>query len=223
MELLKESVFDYASCDIVTEEETKEKRWYLSGPTLMAETPNQNRRVYPMTVLESAINKHIENDKLLSGRCVGELQHPSTNSTEINLENISHKFLSVEKDKNIFITKAQLLNTPKGKIAQNLLSEGVKLGFSSRALGNMVESNGVRVVKECQIISLADIVFEPSIAQFAEAIKENQEWVFDNGVLVKKDLSEEIDKYKSIIKEAKAKDIQKVVKAIFADYMSKLK
>ena len=221
MELLKEEYIE-TTIENVLEESTSEKKWYLSGPTLMAETKNLNSRVYPMSVLEKAINVHIEN-KLNSGRCVGELSHPLSNSQEINLENISHKFISVTKEGNTFFTKAQLLDTPKGKIAKNLLSEGIKLGFSSRALGSINESNGVKIVKECQIISLADIVFDPSIGQFAESINESKQWIWECGVLVEKDLSEEIDKYKKLIKESKAKDIQDVVKNIFSDYIKKLK
>ena len=81
-----------------------------------------------------------------------------------------------------------------------------------------------KIVKEFQIVSLGDAVFLPSApGAFLSAIQENVEWIFDNGVLVKKDLSEEIDKYKKTINEAKAKDIQNVVKKIFSDYINKLK
>lgn len=220
MELLKEALRETLVESIL--EENGIKRWYISGPTLQGSIVNHNRRQYPTPVLENAVNIHIK-DRLDKGRCVGELSHPLSNSQEINLENISHKFVKVEKIEDNFYTKALLLDTPKGKIAQNLTSEGIQLAFSSRGLGNVVESNGVKVVKDYQLICLADIVFDPSGPMcFVDAIQENKEWVFENGQLVEKDLSEELDIYKKVLKEAKAKDIQKVVKECFNDYIKKL-
>ncbi|MDX9694597.1 MAG: hypothetical protein RBT49_02300 [Bacteroidales bacterium] len=222
MQLLKET-FSEVLTESVLDESTNTKNWFVEGITLQSEVKNGNGRIYPMPVLEKAISIHV--DKYLNNkRAVGELDHPENNAASIKPENISHVFESVIKEGNNFRTRARLLNTPKGRIGQNLLEAGITLGISSRGLGSIKESNGAKVVQELQLVSLGDLVFEPSAPDaFLTAIQENCEWVYDNGVLVKKDLSEEIDKYKKTIQEAKAKDIQNVVKKIFSDYINKLK
>ncbi len=222
MQLLQETITDIVT-ESVLDESTNTKKTYIEGITLVAETVNGNKRCYPKSVLAEAIKKHIENDLKLN-RCVGCLNHPTERASEIDPEQISHIFESVKEEGNNFITRAKVIDSPKGKILENLLNNGIKMGISSRGLGNVVESNGVKIVKEFQIVSLGDAVFLPSApGAFLSAIQENYEWIYDNGVLVKKDLSEEIDKYKKIIQEAKAKDIQNVVKKIFSDYINKLK
>ena len=50
----------------------------------------------------------------------------------------SHKIVSLkEKWDPTFIGKAKILSTPMGKIAESLISEGVKLGVSSRGIGSL--------------------------------------------------------------------------------------
>lgn len=44
--------------------------------------------------------------------------------------------------------KIKILNTPSGKIAQELIANGVKLGISSRGLGSTISQEGVQKVQE---------------------------------------------------------------------------
>ena len=67
------------------------------------------------------------------GRALGELGHPD--GPTVNLDRVSHKIVSLKESGNNFIGKAKILSTPMGKIASNLLGEGVKLGVSSRGVG----------------------------------------------------------------------------------------
>jgi len=220
MELLLESTDDLLVESVVEEDK---KKLYIEGVTLQAEITNGNKRVYPAKVLKEAIQKHTDID-MKRNRCVGQLNHPLERTAEIDPELVSHVFESVRQEGNNFITRARVLeNMPKGKILASLLENNIKMGISSRGLGSVSESNGKKIVQEFNIISLGDAVFMPSAPEgFIEAIKEQQEWIYDNGTIVQKDLSEEMDEYKKLINECKAKDIQEVMKNILTDYIKKL-
>ena len=102
---------------------------------------------------ESFVNK---------GRALGELGHPE--GPTLNLDRVSHKITSLREEGTNFIGKAKLLNTPMGKIAQNLIDEGVKLGVSSRGLGTLsVNEDGIKIVSnDFMLATAADIVADPS-------------------------------------------------------------
>jgi hypothetical protein len=204
------------------DESTGKKDFYIEGITLQSEIKNKNGRVYPKTVLREAIHKHTS-EMLESGRAVGELKHPKSDIHEIDPENISHRFVEVKEDGNDFYTKAKILDTPKGSIVKNLLEGGVKLGISSRGFGDVKESKDAKVVQSLYLVSLGDIVTNPSAPNaFVNAVMENKEFVFENGIIVEKDLSQEIDEYKSIIQKASSKELQEAISNIFDDYMKKI-
>ena len=93
-ELLFESVLD---------ESSGKKNWYISGITLQSDIQNKNKRTYPKNVLSEAIRKHCD-EFLAEGRALGELNHPDSGISSINLDRVSHKFVSVEEDGNNYIT-----------------------------------------------------------------------------------------------------------------------
>ena len=71
-----------------------------------------------------------------------------------------------------------------GKIAQNLIDEGVKL--LSRGLGSLaVNENGIKVVSDdFMLATAADIVADPSAPDaFVEGIMEGKDWVMDGGIV----------------------------------------
>ena len=73
-----------------------------------------------------------------------------------------------------------------GKIAQNLIDEGVKLGVSSRGLGTLAVNNeGVKIVSDdFTLATAADIVADPSAPDaFVAGIMEGKDWVWDGGVV----------------------------------------
>jgi hypothetical protein len=73
-----------------------------------------------------------------------------------------------------------------GKIAESLISEGVKLGVSSRGIGSLKQTReGVNVVGDDFMLSTAaDIVSDPSAPDaFVEGIMEGKDWVWDGGIL----------------------------------------
>ena len=70
-----------------------------------------------------------------------------------------------------------------GKIAKNLLEEGVQLGVSSRGLGSLKKEGATSVVADDFILSTAaDIVADPSAPDaFVEGIYEGKEWALVDG------------------------------------------
>ena len=71
-----------------------------------------------------------------------------------------------------------------GKIAESLISEGVKLGVSS--IGSLTQTKeGVNIVSDdFMLATAADIVADPSAPDaFVEGIMEGKDWVWDGGIL----------------------------------------
>ena len=168
--------------DFLTEEKEGKKNYFIEGIFLQAELKNRNNRMYPLKTLSKEVAKYDEN-YIQKGRALGELGHPDGPS--INLDRVSHKILSLKEDGNNFIGRANLLDTPMGGIAKNLLDEGVKLGVSSRGMGSIRKEENCNVVMDdFMLATAADIVADPSAPDaFVNGIMEGKEWVWDNGVL----------------------------------------
>lgn len=124
-----------------------------------ADAVNQNNRVYPREILEREINNYMK--PVREGRAMGELDHPD--SSVVSLENVSHIIREVWWDGANVMGRVEILNTPKGKIAQSLMESGVQLGISSRAVGDVQENeNGNDVVDDSLMLVAFDLVSEPS-------------------------------------------------------------
>ena len=167
---------------LVEEKENGKKNYFIEGIFLQAELKNRNNRMYPLGTLQKEVAKYDEN-YIQKGRALGELGHPDGPS--INLDRVSHKITNLKQEGNNFIGKAKLLETPMGKIAKDLLSEGVKLGVSSRGMGSIrKEENCSVVMDDFMLATAADIVADPSAPDaFVDGIMEGKEWVWDNGIL----------------------------------------
>ena len=179
MKLISEEI---ESVDILTEEKDGKKTLYISGPFLQAEVVNRNKRCYPIQTMVKEVKRY--SDEFVSkGRALGELGHPD--GPQINLDRVSHKIVSLHQEGNNFMGKAQLLKTPMAKIAESLLSDGVKLGVSSRGMGSITQQEGVSYVGEdFMLATAADIVADPSAPDaFVDGVMEGKEWVWEGSVL----------------------------------------
>ena len=215
MKLIAEEI---ESVEIIAEEKNGKKTLYISGPFLQAEVVNRNKRFYPLETMVNEVSRYNESFTN-KGRALGELGHPDGPS--INLDRVSHKIVSLTQEGNNFIGKAQILSTPMGKIAESLLSEGVKLGVSSRGMGSIKNVDGVNHVGEdFMLATAADIVADPSAPDaFVDGIMEGKEWVWEGNVLremkcneVKKSINNMVDK--EILEANKLR--------LFADFLSNL-
>lgn len=165
--------------EYITEaKEDGSKSHYIQGIFMQADQPNRNGRIYPLKVMENAVNKYIDTH-VKQNRGYGELGHPS--GPQINLDRVSHLVVELKRDGSNFIGKAKLTDTPMGGIAKGLLKSGANLGVSSRGLGSLVEKNGIMEVQnDFHLATAADIVADPSAPNaFVKGVMEGAEWVYD--------------------------------------------
>ena len=180
MKLITEEI---SNVQIITEGKGANKKLYIEGVFLQGDIKNRNGRMYPMETLSREVQRYNETF-VQKGRALGELGHPD--GPTVNLDRVSHKITSLVREGSNFKGKAQILNTPMGKIASSLLDEGVMLGVSSRGVGSLRTTNeGHKVVGEdFMLATAADIVADPSAPDaFVQGIMEGKEWVWEGGIL----------------------------------------
>ena len=183
MKLITEEV---QKVKFITEGKGTQKKMYIEGIFLQGDICNRNGRMYPMETLSREVTRYTESF-ISKGRALGELGHPD--GPTVNLDRVSHKIISLEQKGTNFYGKAQLLETPMGKIAKSLIGEGVCLGVSSRGVGSLKMTNeGHKVVGEdFMLATAADIVADPSAPDaFVQGIMEGKEWVWEGGILREK-------------------------------------
>jgi len=215
MKLITENIEEI---QVLTEEsDSGKKSHFIEGVFLQGNLKNRNNRYYDVDILEREVAKYNESF-VEKGRALGELGHPD--GPIINLDRVSHKIVSLRKEGNNFIGKAKLLETPMGKIAKNLLDEGVKLGVSSRGLGSLTVKDGVNYVGEdFMLATAADIVADPSAPDaFVEGIMEGKEWVWESGVL----REVELQRIKESIDNSAGLQLQERKLAAFSHFLNSL-
>ena len=197
--------------------EGKGKEQYIKGIFMQSDIKNQNGRVYPHAVLKKEVSNF--NRKYVNeGRALGELGHPM--GPVINLDRVSHVIKELTEDGKNFIGKAKVMDTPNGKIVKNFISEGVKLGVSSRGMGSLkANKKGVNEVQSDFVLSTVDIVADPSAPDaFVNGIMEGKEWVWENGVIKEQD----IDAMKKTIMNAKMKELDQKKLEVFQKFLQNL-
>ena len=197
--------------------EGKGKEQYIKGIFMQSDIKNQNGRVYPHAVLQKEV-KNFNAKYVNEGRALGELGHPM--GPVINLDRVSHVIKELKEDGNNFIGKAKVMDTANGKIVKNFISEGIKLGVSSRGMGSLkMNRNGVNEVQSDFVLSTIDIVADPSAPDaFVNGIMEGKEWIWETGVIIEQD----IDAMKKIILNAKMKDLEQKKLEVFHKFLQNL-
>lgn len=202
----------------IEESKSGSRNYFIEGVFLQSDIQNRNKRLYPFETLKREVDRYNEN-YIRRGRALGELGHPDGPS--INLDRVSHKIIRLESSGKNFMGKAKILDTPMGRIAKNLIDEGVQLGVSSRGLGNIERRGELSVVKDDFILSTAaDIVYDPSAPDaFVTGIMEGKEWVWENGSWSEQSL----EKAKSIMENADSKDLERRRLLIFESLLRNIK
>ena len=216
MKLITEEISDVK---FITEGKGNKKKMYIEGVFLQGDLKNRNGRMYPVNTLAKEVNRYNE-AFVAKGRALGELGHPD--GPTVNLDRVSHKITSLRQEGNNFVGKAQLLETPMGKIAKSLLDEGVTLGVSSRGVGSLRESsNGCKVVGEdFMLATAADIVADPSAPDaFVSGIMEGKEWVWEGGIL-REQLASQTKKKINTLVDQNVLDEHKL--GLFQDFLANL-
>jgi len=214
MKLIREEI---NNAEYLVEEKNGKKEYKIKGVFLQSDIKNRNGRIYPTDVLTKEVKRY-NAEFVNKNRAFGELGHPD--GPTVNLERVSHMIKKLYPEGKNFIGEAKIMDTPYGKIVKSLIDEGAKLGVSSRGMGSLESKNGGNVVgNDFYLATAADIVADPSAPDaFVEGIMEGKEWVWDNGILVEKD----VESWKmEIIKTKKAEITEKKAK-IFEDFLKKL-
>lgn len=203
---------------VETNEDTGKKNHFIQGVFMQAEQKNKNGRVYPLGIMENEVGRYGK-EYVSKKRALGELNHPQ--GPTVNLDRVSHMISELKMVGNDVHGKAKLMDTPMGKIAQNLVSEGASLGVSSRGMGSlkMNDSTGINEVQKDFMLSAIDIVADPSApGAFVNGIMEGREWIWDNGVIREK----EINEYKKVIEKSTTINLEENAVRAFRNFLSKL-
>jgi hypothetical protein len=216
MKLITEEI---QKVEFITEGSGKDKKMFIEGIFLQGDICNRNGRMYPMQTLAREVKRYNESF-VCKGRALGELGHPD--GPTVNLDRVSHKIVSLEQKGCNFIGKAQLLETPMGKIAKSLIGEGVCLGVSSRGVGSLKLTNeGHKIVGEdFMLATAADIVADPSAPDaFVQGIFEGKEWVYEGGILREKLIESTKRRINTLVDE---KTLQEHKVKLFQDFLGNL-
>lgn len=199
--------------------ESTEPRTYIRGPFIMMNERNQNGRIYESSEMVPCVETYIEK-YVKTNRALNEMSHPET--PDVNFERACDMTLSLEMDGDVFIGKAVCLSTPMGKLQESLIRDGVKIGKSTRCLGQVTESNGISYVKNPRMIA-TDTVWEPSgqgknTSCFVNGILENKDFIIeynnDNEIFY--------DGFEKSINNLPKKDLNKYLMEQILDFIKKI-
>jgi len=190
----------YALCeggvcqDLLTEEEKRfvaNGGMILSGIMQKSDTKNGNGRIYPHSVLEREVKNYAKLVK--ENRALGELDHPD--DSVINLKNTSHMVTQIWMEGQNVMGKIKVLNTPSGKVLQELVKANVNVGISSRGMGSVSESAGRTIVEDDFQLICFDMVSEPSTpgAFMMKEAKDIENKVFTKADKINRLLNEVLD------------------------------
>ena len=163
--------------EYIVEEGKNSKDFFIKGPYMMAEGVNRNKRIYPLEEMEKEVKRY-QADMVQTGRAMGELNHPTT--ADVDLERACHLVTEVSQEGNVFYGKSKVLSTPTDMIVRALINDGVRVGMSSRALGQLIPESGQEGVSRVQDFKLVaiDCVADPSFPKaFVNGILESKQYV----------------------------------------------
>lgn len=133
-----------------------------------AEAVNKNKRMYPFEVLDVNVKKMMPS--IEEGGITGELDHPT--DSIVHFKDASHKITKLWWEGNTLMGEGVILSTPAGRILRALINDGVRIGISSRGVGNgKVNEDGILVIGESYKLITFDAVADPSThAAFQEKV-----------------------------------------------------
>jgi hypothetical protein len=216
---------DPDSFEYIVSEESKDKprRLFIKGPMIMAEDVNKNDRFYPLREVVREVERYT-GEMIEHNRAMGELNHPT--SAEVDLERACHVVQELKQDGNVFMGKSKVLSTPMGKIVENLVLDGVKVGMSTRSLGKLEPITSsedtdktVNKVSEMKLIAI-DCVADPSYPDaFVNGILESKNWILNKYG----QFEENFYQFEESLKTLPNTDVDNYVKTQILDFIDKIK
>ena len=216
MKLITEYTESSLKC-IVEKNDAGEKQYKIQGIFAQTDKKNRNGRIYPKAIMEKAVAKY-DKEQIKTNRAVGELNHPE--GPTVNLDKVSHLIKELKFEGNDVVGKAQILDTPNGKIVKGLLDGGVQLGVSTRGMGSLARENNAMIVQPDFMLNAVDIVQDPSAPNaFVNGVMEGVEWVWNNGIIE----ARHIEQMETEIKKAPRADLYETQVREFKNFLSLLK
>jgi hypothetical protein len=170
--LVDHTPFHIAKLSLTEGKTMPDGRMRIRGKLQEAEVKNGNGRVYPKEILLKQIEKYM-GGPIADKTAMGELDHPE--SSIVNLNNVSHNITKVWWEGNNVMGELMLLNTPSGKIAQELISAGIPLGISSRGMGSVRQIGETVEVQDDFELLCWDLVSVPSTPNAYMTLSESKQ------------------------------------------------
>jgi len=202
--------------------ESKERRRpgilaVVEGTFFVADKPSRNGRIYPRRLWENVISSS-EFKRLLNNRLLfGTVGHAEEQLDDLIREGkISH----VVTDINILpdgrgVGRAEILDTPVGRVLKTLFESGSKLSVSSKAYGDYEgqTSEGYwRVSPESFVLERFDFVVDPGFLEAQPTVKEVYESVMkvrhDNDIVAKlvEEKSKQEERIVQLLRDVESKE-----------------
>lgn len=206
--LLREQSYEI---ELLHENTAEGKRLYIEGVFAEAELKNGNGRWYPQSIMETAVARYNQ-DFVSKRRALGELNHP-----DYPLPKLEEAAILIEKYQMIgskVYGKALVMDTPKGNIVRGLVEGGFNMGVSTRGVGNLKESNGIKYVQPGFMLTATDCVDMPSGPNcYVNPILESMtKWMMVNGILV--EVKDAVDQNST--------DVSDMFVTLFSDFVKTL-
>jgi hypothetical protein len=188
----------------------------IRGVYMESESVNKNQRIYTEGDMRREVDRYI-NEMVRPKRALGELNHPA--SAEVDLERACHMVTDLHWEGKTVVGESVVLSSPTGQIVRSLINDGVKVGMSSRALGQLSEeSHGINRVNEMRLIAV-DCVADPSCPKaFVNGILESKQFVINSDGR----LEEFYDRFENALKKLPRNDVQAYLKEQVMAFLSKL-
>jgi hypothetical protein len=166
--------------------ENSKQDWYLRGVFGEAELINRNRRKYPTKVMTEAVEK-IQPLLKTSEKILGEYHHPPTPKIDSKNACIQIQKLCMESTR--MMGEAKILRgTQWGNHLIGLLENGIQRPVSTRALGDVSDSDGFNLVNEMTLITVDVVDNQSCPTATPNAIYEDINWMYDIGSISGSDL-----------------------------------
>jgi hypothetical protein len=168
----------------IVEAKNANGRMVVEGLFQTSDKKNANGRIYPKSIWEKTLRADETNKAINERRMFGELDHPQDGKWE--LKRASHIVTALSMTENgEILGRAEVLDTPNGKILQELFSAGATVGISSRGSGSVKKTNDGEIVQEDYKLETYDFVANPSTPgaypkMVTEDVEDNSESIKEN-------------------------------------------
>ncbi len=135
-------------------------------PWSKADVLNLNNRIYPLPILSKAVENL--DKEIKKANVAGNIEHPG--GIHSRLDKVSHVLEKVWMKSGRALAQIRILNTTAGRDTMTLIKSGVKVGASSRGIG---EVGYGRKIQPGLVIKSIDLVSAPSFGKDAQITQAN--------------------------------------------------